>query len=139
MTKQSFIVAVFMVFLVCSSHLESVAGQVSPAECEDSCSMGCINVDRKLPFYPSSPQICAFSFVFFYMNIVCVERLAARCERKCRIKCYPAGDLLKSFSKFYNLYRKKKLFLKINLNFSIFFYSNYYYYYEVTFWCDTCL
>lgn len=62
--KTSFIVAVFMVFLVCSSHLESVAGQVSPAECEDSCSMGCINVD---------------------------QRLAARCERKCRIKCYPAG------------------------------------------------
>lgn len=91
-------------------------------------------------FTPPLPRSVLFLLCFFYMNIVCVERLAARCERKCRIKCYPAGDLLKSFSKFYNLYRKKKLFLKINLNFSIFFYSNYYYYYyEVTFWCDTCL
>ena len=64
MKKQSFIVAGVLVCVVLSSsHLESVAAQGS-ADCIGACTTGCVNRD---------------------------QRLAARCNRKCSIKCDPAA------------------------------------------------
>ncbi|KAM7478926.1 hypothetical protein LguiA_027139 [Lonicera macranthoides] len=59
--KKMVIVVAFLVLFSISSNMDVVESAVDP-ECYDGCSMGCVNPD---------------------------QRLIARCDRKCQIRCGP--------------------------------------------------